>query len=140
MIDPRIQALVKQACVATAVQGRPAFDGSSCLYTTDDGCHCAVGHALTPDMQDTVGRYQGSVGQLVLEYEDVGKHLGMTKCHDTAADSLWRRVQVAHDGAAGRRPKGVSWGRWFWSKARNACAEHGVDIGGFPRHLVGDAS
>lgn len=137
MIEPRVQALVKQACIATAMQGRRAYAGV-CLYNTPTGDHCAIGHALTPDLQDLVGNSLCGVRTLVNRFPAVRDHLGNEI-------ELWAAVQQAHDLSEGEasseeRPRGVSWSRWFWSRARNRCAPFGLDIGGFPRHLIGDAS
>lgn len=144
MIPESIQTLARDAIIATAVQGQRCMteDGDHCVYTNGVSQHCAVGHALTPEQQKEVGQKLIGVTLLSADYPDIKERLG-------GADvlSFWSELQCAHDKSEesvhnavckqGRpRPFGVSWSRWFWSRARNRCLKYGFDIGGFPKHLM----
>jgi len=141
MIPLHIQELVKRACTATAIQGRPAQDSQgACKYTDEHGNHCAVGHALTPAQLERLGHVQDGVRHICLDNDDVRNRLGVDPYGCGIVAVLWSSVQYAHDGTGPRVPMGVSWARMFWSRARNRCLQYGgFDLGAFPRHLVGEA-
>ncbi len=163
MIPERIQRLYRDAVFKTCVQGTRAgylFDDGafSCAYTDASGKHCAVGHALTPEMQ---GReLYGNVWQLCRDNPDIAVHLGIDPAKvdcETADEAeedtvlhLWEGLQAVHDlmRYAPRcglvyhndiRPWGVSWSAYFWYRARSNAADFGFDIGNYPRHEVRDA-
>ena len=75
---------------------RNANDEVDCVYTTDDGKHCAVGRWLKPEYQDTGwwGNEENGIGELVDEdvWEEVIRgeviHIPMW---------LWYDLQSLHD-------------------------------------------
>lgn len=159
MIEQRIQDLFREAVFKTAVQGTRCGAGGGrsdnfyCLYTNDAGQHCAVGHALTPELQELVGDTRASVLGISMEYPVVQHHLGLdlTKYYyDDPHQSIWSKLQSIHDEMVdgcckGRfynhyhRPFGVSWSAWFWYSARSLSQDFGFDIGNYPRAEVRDA-
>lgn len=70
------------------------FGNPSCLYSTQDGRHCAVGMCMTKDSQERIGYLSTSVYDLELDYglnnllEE--KYIG----HD---ESFWQDLQNFHD-------------------------------------------
>lgn len=161
MIEQRIQDLFREAVFKTAVQGTrcgtrgDSSDGDSsdnlyCLYTNDAGQHCAVGHALTPELQELVGDTKAGV----LDINSVVQHhLGMNLTkdyHDDPHQRLWAELQAIHDALVDgcrkdeyynpyHRPFGVSWSAWFWCCARSLSQGLGFDIGSYPRAEVRNA-
>lgn len=157
MIEQRIQALFREAVFKTAVQGTRCGKGGDspdnfyCLYTNDAGQHCAVGHALTPELQELVGGTQESVLGISNAYPVVQHHLGLdhTKDYHSPHLCIWSQLQIIHDGLVDRclkgrnyndhRPFGVSWSAWFWYRARSLSQQCGFDIGNYPRAEVRNA-
>lgn len=162
MIPERIQALYREAVFKTCVQGTRAgiLHGGmfTCHYTDDSGKHCAVGHALTPEMQTRAG--VGGVGGVMFlckSQPDIAEHLGVDPTRNYADEVtqsgtllLWENLQWAHDGLTDAprskhrgqkdlRPWGVSWSAYFWYLARSNAISFGFDIGNYPRHEVQNA-
>ena len=158
MIPERIQNLYREAVFKTCVQGKRAgYDRSpiegdfQCLYTDQQGNHCAVGHALTPELQDKVGDAEAGVHQICSRWPEVAEHLGVCAVglHNQVDTALWADLQTTHDGLreaprenewqSERRPFGVSWSAYLWYRARTVAQRHGFDIGNYPRREVQDA-
>jgi len=160
MIEQRIQALFREAVFKTAVQGTRCGMGNTddpggfyCLYTNAAGQHCAVGHALTPELQELVGDSLVRASVLIAKYPGVQHHLGADLTKEYADDPhqrIWSKLQSIHDDLVdgcrkGRdynpyhRPFGVSWSAWFWYRARSLSQQFGFDIGNYPRAEVRNA-
>lgn len=138
-IPRRIQRRVRKACVATYNQGRLSrFPGMvGCEYTARVDVavlHCAVGHALTPEMRQ-VG-LSGSVRQICLVNDKIREHLGiapwvpieMADKYTDSALELWTKLQKAHDQANQNQFK-----KTFWNGAQAACKAAGFDLGNPPK-------
>lgn len=160
MIEQRIQDLFREAVFKTAVQGTRCGVGNSddpagyyCLYTNDAGHHCAVGHALTPELQELVGDICVGASGLMAKFPAIAQHLGANLAKDYTKDPqqlIWSKLQTIHDDLvdgcrkgkyynSDHRPFGVSWSAWFWYRARTLAKASGFDIGNYPRHEVRDA-
>lgn len=162
MIPERIQRLYREAVFKTCVQGTRAGyllgDVFTCAYTDNAGRHCAVGHALTPEMQER--NLFGGVWGLCSNHPYIAEHLGIdpAKLNGHYADKagqdtvihLWECLQAVHDRLLDEpsravayknylRPWGVSWSAYFWYRARSNAADFGFDIGNYPRREVQDA-
>ena len=93
-------------------------DDSTCMYTNDQGKHCAIGRFLLPEhqtlefanvhIQDNVENLEG-----VINLDDVL----IPEVRGFPVD-FWNDLQVLHDG------------RYYWSESRNCIGIAGLTIRG----------
>lgn len=101
------QEIFNKAYLGVIAQGGPAMSGIHCVYLTDDGKRCAIGHAIKDIVNDNnpALKIRKSFFWLVRAFEEVGDNsISFLKEINKAAHrsklGLIGRIQGCHDNVA----------------------------------------